>query len=389
MDPKIIEMRRMMAERYKSACIEDKPQDRMCPDCEKSVYSSKICSITGRLHELHIPGRKVLGGKIVDTSKKSMDGKELIQAIDGVRVKWQAARTALVEIDNDAASIFQTFVMQRQWKLQRYGIMYGKYNEKENKIVVHSVYEPEQQGSETSFEPLSDAREERVDRLAKMLGLRRVGLIITHPPRNVNEIVLSGKELMMLAREQSRFGDECVLLAVSPNPETMQINAHAWQASQQCVHLYQIGLLFEHPADIRFCQSREPLELAQEDTDQKGHKKCIIKEPSHAVDTRWMTGPTAVGSITSDVIGSRFVRISRPGEAPPDFSNVKNFFEDPKRKHRPFVEKIADFHILIYLMESLFDINSDMPLICQSILAKDAQGVSVYEDLINAHMQAS
>lgn len=385
MDPKILELRRMQAAKYAKVPKDEKPHIRECTDCGKPVYDSKVCMTTGRFHNLD--KYNIVGGKVVDSDVKFMSGKELVAAIDGVRIKWQKARVEKVEVDSDSATIFQTFVLQRQWKHQRVGIMYGKFDESTKVVSVHAVYEPEQVGSETTFDVLPDAREVKVDKMAALLGLKRVGLIITHPPRNSDEIILAGKELMLLAREQSRFGDHCVLVAVSPNPQTQQINAQAWQATEQCVRLYQIGLLSEHPNDIRFCKSSQPLELAQDDKDQKGHPQCIIRDPSHSVDCRWMTGYTAVAPFQS-FLGNKFVRISRPGEAPPTFANLKSFFAAPHRKTQNFVQKISDFHALIFLMEFLFDLRTEMPLVCDAVIRQDNLAVSTLEELVKAHMDA-
>jgi len=387
-DPKVLEMRKLMAERYRQTPASEKPHIRECSECKKPVYASEVCAVTGRYHDLD--KKKIIGGTLVDADQKKVTGSDLVKAIDGVRVKWQAARTVKVQVDADSAAIFQTFVLQRQWKLQRFGIMYGTFDSASNAVTVHSVYEPEQRGvGESSFEVLPDAREEKVDRLAALLGLSRVGIMITHPARHSDEMILSGREIMLLAREQSRFGDHCVCVAIAPNPETKEINAQAWQASEQCVHLYRIGLLSEHPSDVRFCHSSQPLELAQDEVDAKGKKQCIIKEPSHSVDCRWMIGYCAVESMTSSIVSSRFMRISRPGEAPPTLTNLQNFLKDPKRKDKKFVEKLSDFHVLVFLTEHLFDIKSDMPLICDAVVRRDNEPVAAFEELINAHIDAA
>jgi nuclear protein localization family protein 4 len=385
-DPKVVEMRRLMAERYKKARPEDKPQPPPeCPECGQALYSSKVCPFSGRLHDRD--KLTVVGGTAVDKDKRIFTSKELVAAIDAVRVRWQPARVSKVRMDTDAAAIFQTFVLQRAWKLQRIGIMYGTYDEATTSVSVHAVYEPEQIGSETSVDVMPDPREQRVDKLAQMLGLRRVGIIMTHPPRDTDEIVLEGKELLFLAREQSRFGDHCVLFAISPDPGSQEIQAQAWQASEQCVHLFQIGLLSESEEDTRYVASTQPLEIAQDDRDAKGHQKCVIKEPAKAIDARWMTAHVAVEAFSSDVVGNRFVRISRPGEAPPTTQNLRRFLEDPKRKALPVAEQIRDFHVLIFLMEKVFDLQHDMPRIVKAVMTR-SKLQEADESVLRANLKA-
>jgi nuclear protein localization family protein 4 len=386
-DPKVLELRRLMAERYKQARPEDRPQPRDCNDCGKSVFSSEVCMMTGRLHNLD--AKIVVGGVVVDKDKRFFTGGELVAAIDRQRVKWQAARTSKVSVDADSAMIFQTFVLQRQWKLMRYGIMYGTYDAATHEVFVHSIFEPEQVNSETGFDPVPDPLEERVNLLASYLGLIRVGIVMTHPPRDVSECVLEGKELLLLAREQSRFGDHCVLFAISPNPETQQIDAVAWQASQQCVNLYRIGLITESTEDPRFVYSSQPLEVAQEDRDAKGRQTCVTKEPSRNVDAQWMLAPVAVAQFSSDLIGNRFIRLSRPGEAPPNFTNLRRFFDDPKRKQLSLVEQVRDFHVLVFLMVHVFDVRSDMPHLVKAVLAKNKNDMAAFEAILRDYMRPS
>jgi nuclear protein localization family protein 4 len=379
-------MRKAQAEKYRRTEESEKPHDRKCGDCSLSVYSAQVCPATGIRHDLDRV--KVIGGVAVDADHKVFTGKELVSAIDGVRVKWQPARTAKVLIDHTAANIFQTFILQREWKLQRMGILYGTYDAAAQVVSVHCIYEGEQHGDEHTVTATEDAREARVDKLAELLGLRRVGVIMSHPPRDMTEMVLSGRELLYLAREQSRFGDECVLITIAPNPDTMQIDAQAWQGTRQCVNLFQLGFLAEHEDDIRYISSTQPLEIAQEDVDARGKKSCVIRAPATAVDTQWMTAYCAVESFASPVVGNLFVRTGRPGAEPVAFTHLRTYMSDAKRKHLPFVERIADFHVLIFLMEHVFSLRDDVPALARAVVAKDARAAEGFEHILAEHMRA-
>jgi nuclear protein localization family protein 4 len=387
-DPKVLEMRRLMAERYKKARPEDRPQVQLCPDCGKSdCFGTKICPVTGKRRDAD----KVnfVGGTAVDKDKRVFTSKELVQAINAVRVKWQPARVAKVRVDSDAAGIFQTFVLQREWKMMRYGIMYGTVDKATAEVTIHCVYEPEQVGLETRVETQKDARVERVDALAGYLGLQRVGVVLTHPPRDTDECTLEAHELLMLAKEQSIHGDHCILLAIAPNPASQEIEAHAWQASEQCVQLFQVGMLKPSEEDTRFVHSTRPLEIAQEDRDARGREKCIIKEGSNEVDAHWMTAYVAVEAVGSDLIGNRFVRITRPGEMPPTFANLRRFLDDPKRKSLPLVEQLRDFHVLVFLMENVFDWKCDMPAIAEAVVTRNKNGLAAYETVLREYMRSA
>jgi nuclear protein localization family protein 4 len=64
----------------------------------------------------------------------------------------------------------------------RIGYLYGRFNA-DNSVKVEVVYEPPQEASETSFTLLEDPQQERVTTLANLLGLKKVGWIFAHPPR--------------------------------------------------------------------------------------------------------------------------------------------------------------------------------------------------------------
>ncbi len=368
-----------MAKRYHSLPESAKPHERICDDCTLSVYSSKICPQSGYFHNQK--QETLIGGVLVDASKKFITGRELVEGINATRIQWQPSRVTLVKADATSLNIFQSFVIGMEWKMQRYGVMYGKVLAG-GVVEVHSVYEPEQRGGEKKFTPLPDARQAAVDQLAHLLGLRRVGIVCTHPARDQQEVVLTAQELLLCAKDQSRFGDHCVIITMGPNPETGLVNAQAWQASEQCVNLFRLRLLDESPDDVRFVHSSQALEIAQETTDKSGHKQCIIKEPGHTIDTRWMTSFIAVEAFQSPVVSNTFVRISRPLQNPPNFINLKSYLSDPKRNRLTLAEQIADFHVLVFLMEGLFSLKSDMPVVAEAVLTKNTALLSAYEEIL-------
>lgn len=66
---------------------------------------------------------------------------------------------------------------------------------------VEALYEPPQEGTHEGFELLEDPRAERVEELAAALGLKKVGWIFAHPPREKG-FVFSGLEVLTAAAEQ-------------------------------------------------------------------------------------------------------------------------------------------------------------------------------------------
>ncbi|CBH09764.1 hypothetical protein, conserved [Trypanosoma brucei gambiense DAL972] len=365
------ELRKERQRRYAQLSRTEKPRIEPCCHCNEPPYKERVCPVTGVYH--NHDKQKIVGGSVVNSN--IVNSSELMKAIELSRVRWAPSRTKLVRVDVTSLNLFQSFVRQSGWAVQRCGILYGKYDSAESTIEVHAVYEPEQEGGLQKFVCLRDSRVGTVDRLAERLGLRRVGMVCTHQARDPDKMVLSGYELLLCAREQSRFGDECVLLTMSPSITTGRIECQAWQASPQAVHFYRLGTLTEKlDADPRnstvvtgtadgFCGDEIPshfvyssisLEVAQEQTDDKGRPQVITKAPSKEIDTRWFTSYVAVDPFDSHVVKNLFVRISRPGMDPPTITNLRNYLKDPKRADVPILQKLADFHVLIFLAFDVF-----------------------------------
>ncbi|KAH9599490.1 Nuclear pore localization protein NPL4 [Trypanosoma melophagium] len=402
-------LRREWAERYKTLSAAEKPHVTPCPDCGEPPYVKPVCPETGVFHERE--RHTIVGGEMVRSNV--VESSALMAAIDRSRVRWVASRTQLVRADAVALNLFQSFVRQLDWTLQRYGILYGTYDAALATVEVHAIYEPEQHGDSRAFHFLDDPRIRRVDRLAELLGLRRVGAVCTHPARNVEDMVLSAREMLLCAREQSRFGDECVLLTMSPNVDTGRIECQAWQTSPQAVHFYRLGVLSEKnninknnhhtnnnhnnnagsgdddPADGKYVYSSIPLEVAQQETDEKGHMRVVTRAPSQEIDTRWFTSYVAVQQFESSVVRNLFMRISRPGMEPPTLANLRNYMEDPKRRNATLLEKLADFHVLLFLADGVFSLEDDMPVIIGAMRKeRPAEDAEPYEMLLRGYLEA-
>ncbi|CAJ1009209.1 putative NPL4 family [Leishmania naiffi] len=372
---------------------------RKCNACQQPPYSASVCPATGLFHDLD--KKRLIGGTVVTSNVIS--SSQLMAAIDQTRVRWVPSRTQLVKVDAQSINIFQSFVAQMDWKLQRYAVLYGLYDDATHTIEVHAVYEPEQHGSTYAFDPLPDAHMDKVEKIAKALGLRRVGVACTHPMRDPEHILLNYRELLLCTKEQSRYGDECALLTVAPAAmpstessgntsapgelltdsaaavsgatcePTIVVSCQAWQTSPQCVHLYRLGVLQKPPGGEEALQDAEkarqvhctmPLEVAQTETDPSGHRRFVTKSPSTEIDTRWFTSYIAVQQFVSPIVRGAFMRLSRPGMPPPALQNLRNYMNDPKRKGMSFAERIADFHVLVYLLTQVFTTDDELRTLC-------------------------
>nr|CCC89634.1 conserved hypothetical protein [Trypanosoma congolense IL3000] len=410
-DKVLEELRLERQQRYKQLSEGERPRIVPCPDCGEPPHIKEICPATGIVHNRE--KRRIVGGAVVNSNM--IRSSELMEAIDRSRVRWVQSRTRLVRTDVTSLNVFESFVRQCNWSLQRYGVLYGTYNATTFTIEVHAIYEPEQEGNTQTFTVLQDDRIATVDLVAKQLGLRRVGVVCTHGPRDTSEMALSARELLLCAREQSRFGDECVILTVSPNVTTGRTECQAWQASPQAVHLYSLGLLAENPvADVkddnrgetseagtsgstaaasgatgRFVYSSIPLEVAQEQRDASGHPQVVTKAPSHK-GRNLLVYRLHRRAVISPVVRNSFVRISRPGMSPPTRENLRTYLEDPKRKGMKMLQRLADFHVLVFLACNIFSVDKEVKVIINAIRGEcPEEDAAPHEATIRALIECS
>jgi nuclear protein localization protein 4 homolog len=418
------EQRRRFEQAKKSGNL---PEIRKCAACHQPTFSAAVCPVSGHYHDLE--KKRLIGGSVVDTN--FISSATLMTAIDQTRVKWVPSRTQLVKVDAQSINIFQSFVAQMEWHLQRYGILYGTYDSASQTVEVHAVYEPEQHGNAFTFEVVPDPHLAKVDEIAKELGLQRVGVACTHSVRDMDKMLLNFRELLLCAKEQSRFGDECVLLTVGPsataslagekanstapgeaptsanvpggsasnaNEPAFIVSCQAWQTSPQCVQLYRLEVLQEAPTGEAALQTVEqsrnvhctmPLEVAQTDTDPSGHQRFVTKAPSTEIDTRWFTSYIAVQQFESPIVRGAFMRLSRPGMPPPILANLHNYLNDPKRKNASFAESIADFHVLVFLLTQVLTSAEDLHALCAVAREKKmTEAARNYEAILKTMMSS-
>eukprot|EP00744_Colponema_vietnamica_P012131 GILI01017030.1.p1 GENE.GILI01017030.1~~GILI01017030.1.p1 ORF type:complete len:400 (-),score=73.36 GILI01017030.1:123-1322(-) len=393
----LADIRKAAAARYNKVPEDQRPRLRLCDDCKKPVYDSKICSASGRYHIVDEKNTLRIGTAVLG-DQKVVEGKELMKAFEANRIRWQEARVKLVKIDQSSAEIFQSFAVQRNWQLMRYGILYGTYDASNQSVSVHTIYEPSQHGDSQNFYPqLPDAAEEKADALAKLFGLERVGVIATHGPRDKSVVPLSSTELITVTKEQSRFGDHCVIVTVGPaSDQGNTVTADAWQATEQAVNLYRAGLIDVCDQHAQYIQSKEPLEVVlgnDENTNAATGKKQPPKtmEPSHFVDTKWMTGYIGIETFSTPLFSNKFARYDRPGELPLSLQNVGAFMQAPTRTRLSFAEQIQDYHMLFFLaVQNIFDIKADFPVIISALMGKDnANALKGYEEILKGMIKSS
>jgi hypothetical protein len=272
-------LRKQMAEKYKNCDPEEKPKTQLCNDCQQDIYNSQICHISGLLHKKE---KIQIGGNAFEKGETKFTSAQLISAFNASRIKWQEARTKKVSLDTKSFCKFQSSITKNKSK---YGVLYGTYDDTKKNVLVHNIFEPKQ---------INNKNEEiHQNKNVMSFGLHRVGIILYHSPRDKDDFIISNKEIMLSAREQSIYGDHCVLITVSHDIKTQDVEVCSWQVSEQCVNLFRMSFFakINFKKDDKCLITSYPLEISQ---------SCSIQK-STEVDTHWFFAPVAIEQFNSNI----------------------------------------------------------------------------------------
>jgi len=291
-------------------------------------------------------------------------------------------------LDTPNANDFQGYLRRFDFRRNRFGLLYGKFVDEEEeemddeekkrrkergeddssprnkKVVVEAIYEPPQESDPESAEGyvvLEDPNEDTVERVAGMLGLKRVGWIFGHPPRE-DGFQLSAAEIITAAEFQleSAGGVErtpFVTVKVTVGDDG-NASFEAFQVSRQCMEMVAEEAL-EVGSDPGFCVVNDTFTALQEGKE------------SRTVENNFFLTVVPIVQHASESFVSQFPRCNRDMD---DRSQSRDEMRKQLSKAGgsgwTFLDLLADFHLLIYLCQFM-DVNADMPRICDSVVNRD------------------
>jgi nuclear protein localization family protein 4 len=263
---------------------------------------------------------------------------------------------------------FQGYLQNFQFQRKHVGLLYGTFVSEDpevetpNKVRVEAIYEPPQGYDSASAEGvnlLDDPKEETVEKIAAMLGWRRVGWIFGQDQVREEGFVLSASEIIMAAEYQLEAADGVnetpfVTIKVAKGQDG-SVAVEAFQVSQQCMTMVAEQALQIGP-DPKCCVINETFTAIQEG------------KPSPTVDNNFFVTVVPIVQHTSEHYISDFPRVNRDIDTRhPSHDEMKKTLSKSGSSGWTFVDRLADFNLLIYLSD-FFDINGDMPKIAASIV---------------------
>ena len=292
-------------------------------------------------------------------------GKMTVESMIAAQTRIESqtnARCASVSLDARCANQFQSYVNNTLgFAKMRFGWMYGVEESgvtepsdaaKESsessspKIVVHAIYEPEQEGGSDRFDPAARSGEEdaRADEIASALGLKKVGMVFNISTA-ARDYTLSAFEVRTMAECQARYGPTfvtAVVMMLEDEDEdgnvTKSVSFEPFQVSEQCAQLFKDGWFAEEPAEdlglTRLNKEVIVVDKVSKDVTEVDNDRFLV--PVKILDH---TGPLA----TTFPIENRL----HPVQTAEDLRDAL------RRSGTPYAERLRDFHLLLFLSKHL------------------------------------
>ncbi|KAI8906704.1 NPL4 family-domain-containing protein [Gorgonomyces haynaldii] len=306
-------------------------------------------------------------------------------------------------VEFESPAIVESFLQYwRQTGSQRFGYLYGRYEQYPDvplgvKAVVATIYEPPQEAAHDWIQlQLPDPNEASVETVAKALGLVRIGCIYTDLfddgtgkgtvvcKRHADSYFLSSQECIMAAQMQQmypvpskysstgQFGSRFVTCVISGNTEN-QIDIMSYQVSNACVGMVKDGIIEPtvKPQLMRVKPTSNDQYIPEVFYTYKNEYNLQVRstaKPTFPVEYLLVTSthgfpqkpsPTFVSS--SFPIENRIIETNR---------NMRTLKDAMKQS--PLLDKLSDFHLLLFLYESSIFDQPTFEHLCQAVADKSA-----------------
>ena len=219
----------------------------------------------------------------------------------------QMVRARSLSVDLTAAGNFQRYVVgDLEFSKHRVGIMYGRVEH--GNVFCDTIYEPPQDGNAESYKLLPDPDEARVERVASLLGLRKVGIVFTARPR---KCIFSSDDVYLSCQQHAQalqdhgfdFARSLVSAIITRNETTGAVVFEAYQVSDQCTDMYGKGV-FNKPKNPNKSYSR-----TSEDV-------LVERKPTQKVDNDFFINSVPIKTHEAPLFSKREVHLRTHPRAP-------------------------------------------------------------------------
>jgi len=291
--------------------------------------------------------------------------------------------TKFVRIDARSAGALINYMLLTGFQCKRVGYLYGQWVKGDDGaagVAVHAIYEPKQDCTPTDIHLIEDPEEdEKVRKVAQMLGLVMVGVVIAHPAReyvfSVNEILLAAKLHGAAVKADPENGKHFVTMKARPVLETETeiegtATIEAYQMTDQCVQLCEVEAFSEAKGDPRVAKTAKDCCFVVEKKEQR--KATVEHFVARVFDT---AQPFA------SFLGCGYPVENRPTE-PQTSQSMADYLR--RKRGGPFLLAVSDLHFLLVLA-NLLDMNTDMPVLCSNIVAGKGDELDGFQMMINCY----
>ncbi|KDD76309.1 hypothetical protein H632_c274p1 [Helicosporidium sp. ATCC 50920] len=263
-----------------------------------------------------------------------MDVAKLVAAQTRIE-RQDAARASAASFDRSALDGFQAYIASTlAFSVKRGGILYGTIEG--DKVFVHAIFEPPQQGSADSL-VLERGTEEEIlaDTIAAGLGWRKVGQIFCQSTKE-RDFILSEEEVCQVAACQDEMGENAVTALVFNIPD---------EETGSEVHVE----VFQDP------KNKLPVMVGRTDVGEVDNDYFLVPLPINDHQ-----GPLE----NAFPVENRLLPQGQP--------ELRRHLQG--RSSKPYVERISDFHLLLYLFRNTSFDAKDLAEIVGAV--KDQQTLS-------------
>ncbi|ETV97713.1 hypothetical protein H310_09597, partial [Aphanomyces invadans] len=283
------------------------------------------------------------------------------------KIKAQkSAHCNAVRLDAASCNGFQSYLRNFAFQQCRCGWLYGTVAD--GIVTVECIYEPPQEGNLHGFEVMDDPHADKADAVAAALGWTKVGWIFSHPPREEADFHFSSRETLLAAQLQcDAGGDTSPFVSVKVTVDLSgQASFEAFQVSDQCMDMFSAGALVPLEDNPKVMGVHETFTA------------MVEMKAAKEIDNNFFLCVVPVQTYES-ALHCEFPALHREGSM-----RTRPMLKQILHKYgRDYAAALRDFQLLLFLADFL-DVNSDIPVICHTVLNKDAVLDEGYTVLIDS-----